>query len=124
MNPFRIDYQNPAATTAFTDRRTGRRYDIPLKLRWKVSRRKRLLEAGTGTTVDLSSCGILFETDQKMPEDGLVELSISWPALLHDSLPMQLIVVGRIVRVSGNLVAIDIAQHEFRTARAAFSGKS
>ncbi len=120
MNPLRIDCQNPVTPTAFIDRRAGRRYDIPLKLRWKISRRKRLLETGTGTTVDLSSRGVLFESDQEIPPDGVVELSISWPVLLHDSLPMQLIVVGHIVRVSGYRVAIDIAQHEFRTARAVF----
>ncbi len=121
MNSFRTDCDNPVTPIVSIDRRAGRRYGIPLKLRWKISRRKRLLETGTGTTLDLSSGGVLFESDQQIPADsGVVELAISWPVLLHDSLPMQLIVVGRIVRVSGYRVAIDIAQHEFRTARAVF----
>jgi hypothetical protein len=45
-----------------------------------------------------------------------VELSISWPALLHNVAPMQLVVSGRIVRVNGTLAAIHVVQHEFRTA--------
>jgi c-di-GMP-binding flagellar brake protein YcgR len=98
------------------ERRASRRYEIPLRLRWKVLRRKRLLETGTGTTVDLSSTGILFETDTKLPLDGAVELSIAWPILLDGSLAMQLVVAGRIARVTGRKVAIAITQYEFRTA--------
>jgi hypothetical protein len=98
------------------ERRASRRYEIPLRLRWKVLRRKRLLETGTGTTVDLSSTGIHFETDTKLPLDGAVELSIAWPILLDGSLAMQLVVAGRIARVAGRKVAIAITQYEFRTA--------
>jgi PilZ domain len=119
MNSMRASVENLVTPAISGDRRTGRRYEVPLKLRWKVSRRKRLVECGTGTTIDLSSNGVLFESDQQMPVDGSVELSISWPALLNDSLPMQLIVMGRVARVSGQRVAIQFGQHEFRTARAA-----
>jgi hypothetical protein len=98
------------------ERRASRRYEMPLRLRWKVLRRKRLLETGTGTTVDLSSTGILFDTDTKLPLDGAVELSIAWPILLDGCLPMQLVVGGRIARLTGRKVAIAITQYEFRTA--------
>lgn len=123
MNPYPAGIEEPQAVTRTRDRRTGRRYEVSLKLRWKVSRRKRLLEAGTGITVDLSSSGVLFEADRTLPIDGFVELSISWPVLLNNSLPMLLIVSGRIVRLSGNRVAIQILQHEFRTAGSAASAK-
>lgn len=123
MNPFPAGIEEPELVTRTRDRRTGRRYEVSLKLRWKVSRRKRLLEAGTGTTVDLSSRGVLFEPDRQMPTDGCVELAISWPVLLNNSLPMLLIVFGRIVRLSGGRVAIQILQHEFRTAGSAASVK-
>jgi c-di-GMP-binding flagellar brake protein YcgR len=119
MNPFESNFVSPAEQTFARDRRASRRYEISLKLRWKVLRRKRLLETGTGTTLDFSSAGILFRTDTKLPLDGTLELSIAWPILLHDALPMQLTVAGRIVRVSGRDVAIAITQYEFRTAGAA-----
>jgi len=99
------------------DRRSDRRYDIALDLRWKVIRRRRVLDAGTGTTCDLSSGGILFETDRQLPTGLNVELSISWPVLLHNVAPLQLVVTGRIVRASGRRTAIRMMQHEFRTAK-------
>jgi hypothetical protein len=45
-----------------------------------------------------------------------VELSISWPVLLHNVAPMQLVATGKIVRCDGRQVAIQTVQHEFRTA--------
>jgi hypothetical protein len=99
------------------DRRSDRRYDIALDLRWKVIRRRRVLDAGTGTTLDLSSGGILFETDRQLPTGLNVELSISWPVLLHNVAPLQLVVTGRIVRAAGRRTAVRMMQHEFRTAK-------
>jgi hypothetical protein len=50
-----------------------------------------------------------------LPEGFNVELAISWPALLHNITPMQLVVQGRIVRSEGGKIAIRMIQHEFRT---------
>jgi hypothetical protein len=98
------------------DRRHDRRYGINLDLRWKLIRRRRVLESGVGRTVDLSSGGILFDPGRQLPVGLNVELAISWPVLLRNVAPMQLIVSGRIVRVSQNLTAVAMTQHEFRTA--------
>lgn len=119
MNPFEAYSVSPAEQALARERRASRRYEIPLRLRWRVLRRRRVLEAGTGTIVDMSSSGVLFQTDTKLPLDGTVELWIAWPALLHNTLPMQLMVAGRITRASGCEIAIAIAQYEFRTAGAA-----
>jgi hypothetical protein len=124
MTPLEATFVSSAGHPLARERRASRRYEIPLRLRWKVLRRKRLLETGTGTTVNLSSTGILFETDTKLPIDGAVELSIAWPILLDGSLPMQLTVAGRITRITGHKVAIAINQYEFRTAGVASANKS
>ena len=100
----------------YGDRRFDRRYEIALQLRWKLVRRRKVLESGTGTTVDLSSGGIMFEAGRQLPVGLNVELSIAWPALLHNVAPMQLAVAGRIVRTQGSRTAIHMTQHEFRTA--------
>jgi hypothetical protein len=97
------------------DRRSDRRYELKLELRWKLIRRQRLLDSGTGSSVDLSSGGILFDAGRPLPPGLNVELSISWPVLLHNTAPLQLIVSGRIMRAAGTCVAIQMAQHEFRT---------
>jgi c-di-GMP-binding flagellar brake protein YcgR len=97
------------------DRRRDRRYGIHLDLRWKLIRRRRVLETGVGQTVDLSSGGILFVSGHTLPVGLNVELAITWPVLLRNEAPMQLIVAGRIVRTSPNGTAVEMVQHEFRT---------
>jgi hypothetical protein len=97
------------------DRRTDRRYKIQLDLRWKLIRRRRVLDNGVGQTVDFSSGGVLFDAGRPLPVGLNVELAITWPVLLHDQAPLQLIVSGRIVRCTANRMAIEMAQHEFRT---------
>jgi hypothetical protein len=97
------------------DRRADRRYPIELTLKYKLIRRKRILETGVGRTLDLSSGGIHFETDHPLPVGLNVELSIEWPVLLHNVAPMRLQASGRIVRAAGNRSAIETVQHEFRT---------
>jgi PilZ domain len=71
---------------------------------------------GTGTTVDLSTGGILFESDHKPAAPGLMELAIAWPAKPDHFPSMRLMVIGRVVRVAGTRVALRIRQHGFSTA--------
>jgi c-di-GMP-binding flagellar brake protein YcgR len=97
------------------ERRYDRRYDIELDVRWKLLRRRKVVDTGTGRTVDLSSGGILFEAGRALPPGLDVELSVSWPVLLHDVAPLQLVVTGRIVRSDERHVALRTIQHEFRT---------
>jgi len=98
------------------ERRGDRRYALQLELRWKLIRRRRVLDTGTGHTLDLSSSGILLNAGRHLPEGLNLELSVSWPVLLHNVAPLQLTVSGRIVRSEGSLAAIQMVQHEFRTA--------
>ena len=98
--------------------REDRRYDLGLELRWKLIRRRRVVDTGVGRTVDLSSGGVLFETGRELPEGFDVELSIQWPVRLDNEAPLQLVVLGRIVRAGGGWAAIRTVQHDFRTAGA------
>jgi hypothetical protein len=97
------------------ERRDDRRYPLLLDLRWKLVHRKRVLDTGEGSTIDLSSGGVRFESGRSLPEGFDVELAIFWPVLLHNVAPMQLVVQGRIVRSQGGQIAIRMVQHEFRT---------
>src|SRR3954471_23764732 len=96
-----VEKQNAkAADTIAGDRREDRRYGIHLEVKWKLIRRRRVLDTGTGKTLDLSSGGLLFEPGRHLPAGLNVELSIAWPVMLHDVAPLQLVVSGRIVRVN------------------------
>src|SRR6516162_6477338 len=97
------------------DRRQDRRYQLQLELKWTLIRRRRVLDTGTGHTLDVSSGGILFDAGRHLPEGLNVELAIAWPVLLHNVAPMQLVASGKIIRCSGRQVAIKTTQHEFRT---------
>jgi len=97
------------------DRRQDRRYQLHLELKWKLIRRRRVLDTGTGHTIDVSSGGFLFDAGRRLPEGLNVELAIAWPVLLHNVAPLQLVATGRIVRGNGHQVAIRTTQHEFRT---------
>jgi hypothetical protein len=98
------------------DRRRDKRYEINLEVRWKLIRRRRVLDAGMGRTIDFSSGGVLIDAGRPLPPGLNMELSIMWPVLLHNVAPLQLVVSGRIVRAKGMQVAIRMVQHEFRTA--------
>ena len=117
MNPLRTSRtgQPEPAQKIGGERRTDRRYDLALNVRWKLIRRRRVLDSGTGTTVDVSSGGILFETDRELPSGLNIELSVAWPVLLHNVAPLQLVVAGRVVRTTGRRVGVRMTQHEFRT---------
>jgi hypothetical protein len=114
-----LEQHSKTVDTIAGDRRDDRRYAIRLDLRWKLIRRKRILETGTGRTLDLSSGGILIESDRQLPVGLNVELSVAWPVMLHNVAPMQLVISGKIVRCNGHRVAIRMSQHEFRTAGSA-----
>jgi hypothetical protein len=106
---------NRAGTSA-AERRQDRRYEIQLDLHWKLIYRSRVLDTGTGRTIDLSNGGIHYEADRRFPAGLTVELSISWPAIVDELGPRQLVVSGKIVRSDGGRTAIRKRQHEFRRA--------
>jgi hypothetical protein len=109
------DKQTTEGDAIAGDRRADRRYELQLDVKWKLIRRRRVLDTGTGQTIDMSSGGVLFDAGRHLPEGLNVELSITWPVLLHNVAPMQLMASGRIVRANGKKIAIQTTAHEFRT---------
>jgi hypothetical protein len=100
------------------ERRHDKRFGMQLQLRWKLVHRRRTIDTGTGCTVDMSSRGLRFEAGREMPSGLNVELSISWPVLLLNVAPMQLLITGRILRSADGWAAIRTVTHEFRTLSA------
>src|SRR5260370_31650866 len=104
------------------EKRRGARYPLELTLRFRCLYRRKDVASGTGRTVDMSSNGLLFATDQYL-EPGLdVELAIHWPAQRHDQSTVQLVVLGRVVRMGDSVAAIRTIKFEFRTQGAAEYG--
>ena len=112
----RIESETPPEQS--TDHRAHGRYPISLALQYKLLRAGRVQQSGAGRTLNISSGGVLFETDDPLPERGLVEVAMKWPFLLHGTCGMKLIMRGRIVRsrANGRGTAIRAQFKEFRTA--------
>jgi hypothetical protein len=101
-----------------TDQRTRGRYPIALELQYKVLRGGRVEQTGTGRTRNISSGGVLFETDEQLPRRGRVELAMQWPFLLQGVCGLKLVMRGKIVR-SGEDSRVTAVQAEFREFRTA-----
>ena len=100
------------------DQRANGRYPIALEVHYKLLRGDRVIQVGCGRTLNISSGGVLFETDELLPPTGLVELAIQWPFLLRKVCSLKLVMRGRIVRrdYHTKATAVRAQSHEFRTA--------
>jgi hypothetical protein len=97
------------------DRRSSDRFPIEREVRYKMLDGKTVLHSGAGKTLDMSSSGVLFTTEQPLAAGNRLELSVNWPAQLDNSCPLKLVALGRVVRVDGGKAAIAIEKYEFRT---------
>ena len=100
------------------DQRANGRYPIALDVQYKLLRGDRVVSVGCGKTLNISSGGVLLETDRPLPPSGVVELAIQWPFLLRDVCSLKLVMRGRIVRrdYHSKATAVRAESHEFRTA--------
>jgi hypothetical protein len=95
------------------DRRNHRRYQIDLDLSFRDLAGK-LNYDGTGRIVNISSGGVLFVTTNPPPLSCSVELSVDWPCPGENGVSLSLRLIGRIVRASDGVVAVQTTRHEFR----------
>jgi hypothetical protein len=100
------------------DRRAADRFPIEREVRYKILNRKDADEVGSGKTINMSSNGVLFSTEQHLLPGKRLELSISWPAQLDSKISLKLVARGRVVRSEEGRAAIEIHQYEFRTQAA------
>src|SRR5712691_3926139 len=98
------------------DRRSSNRLPIERDVRYKVlGGKKSVKQVGTGKTLNMSSGGVLFTTESPLPEGARIELAVSWPAQLNNTLPLKLVALGRLVRTEDAQAAIAIERYEFKT---------
>jgi hypothetical protein len=99
-----------------SDRRGSERFPIVRDVRYKLPSIRREAEVGTGKTINMSSSGVLFSTqDHPMNAGKRLEVSVSWPFQLDQKCGLKLVVRGRVVRCKRTTVAIEIERYEFRT---------
>jgi hypothetical protein len=90
------------------------RFRLSLPLRYRTDD-----DAGRGEVLNISSSGVLFTTERPLELDAEVTLTVKWPVLLFDSVHLNLVVAGKIVRVEPGEAALQIQKYEFRTCNPA-----
>ena len=75
-----------------SDRRHSDRFPIEREVRFRVLNKRGGEETGDGKTLNISSSGVLFTSEQMLLPGRRLELSISWPVQLNDLVPLKLVV--------------------------------
>ena len=73
-----------------------------------------------GHILNIGSGGALFTINQPVMPGNAVELRIGWPALVHDSVHLNLVAKGTIVRVEQGRAAVRFTMRAFRTSSSEF----
>jgi len=77
-------------------------------------------DIGWGRILNISCAGALFTTERALQPNAEVELCVKWPVLLLNSVHLNLIAAGVIVRVEPGMAAMRIQRYEFRTCSPSF----
>jgi DNA-binding NarL/FixJ family response regulator len=100
------------------DRRTHARFPCRLAVSYQALEHPFLSGVATSETLNISSKGVLFATEEPLQPGQLLQVSVDWPARLEKQVPLKLVAEGRIVRYVNGLAAMRIDKYEFRTRRA------
>ena len=99
----------------YGERRASDRFEINQEVRYKILGSRGHSRTGVGKTLDISSSGILFTTEDCVAAGKRVQVSMDWPAKLNGSCRLKLVALGKVVRSDVGQVAVRIEKYEFRT---------
>jgi hypothetical protein len=111
-----VSSQSTDSSTGQNDRRSAERFPIARDVRYRILNKRGADEAGDGQTLNMSSSGLLFTSRHMLLPGRRLEVAVSWPAQLNNTCALKLVARGRVVRFEDGCVALEIQQHEFRTA--------
>jgi hypothetical protein len=112
-----LDHERTSTKLYLPELRSRMRYPIALNLRYYPPA-KRTPVSGVGTTVNLSSRGVLILARRhKVARGAALEVSMDWPIPVDGTTPLQLIVVGRVVRSNSNSFAVSFSAFDFQARK-------
>ena len=100
------------------DRRTNARFPCRLAVSYQTLEHPFISGEATSETLNISSKGLLFTSNDPLQPGQLVQVSVDWPARLENQVPLKLVAEGRIVRNMDGQTAMRIDKYEFRTRKA------
>ena len=108
-------FQDPSQPAG--ERRLVCRYPVRMELEYRLITGGETIGTGRGRTVNISSRGILFESEKALPQQMIIQLCVDWLGRPSSNVNVELHVAGWTVRQNGNLTAVAIDSHEFRMGR-------
>ena len=107
----RTTFSEDFGSFAWEDRRGRQRYPIQRSVRfWDP---KGVIRGGT--SVDVSSGGISFTTEDAPPLGQALTLALNWPARRRGGIPLALVVLGRVIRREADRAAMSFTRYELQT---------
>lgn len=97
------------------ERRQTNRFPLREDVTYRVLHSKQEAISGCGTTLNMSSDGILFTTEQMIPAGRTVELSMNWPVRLDGTCALKFVAIGRVVRSEEKQAVVRIERYQFKT---------
>jgi hypothetical protein len=97
------------------DRRNKSRFAVRREMRYKLVDGGKVIGSGSGCTLDISSKGAAFTTEERLKPGTAIEISVSWPTLLDGNCAIRLVAYGHVVRSTTGTAACNISKFEFRT---------
>jgi hypothetical protein len=95
--------------------RTSRRERYAINVQVDFELQGTPIEIGHGRLVNISTTGILIDTQRKTRPGVKARVAVPWPARLNGEVALVLHIRGETIRADGNLVAVRISRAEFRT---------
>jgi c-di-GMP-binding flagellar brake protein YcgR len=98
------------------ERRASKRFSIERTISYRVVGHGPVGASGSGTTVNMSSGGMLIATDRILSPGWRVEVEVAGPFQVDDRVLLKLVIMGRIVRSESGavtLAALKISRHPF-----------
>lgn len=96
------------------ERRLKRRYPLRMNVRY-CSMDKRRTRSGIGWIVNMSSGGVLIAAMDILAPGTPVRASLDWPIPLDETIPLQMVITGTVVRSDAFGFALELENYRFHT---------
>jgi len=104
------------ASSLPVDRRSKARYPLVLNVSYRTLCRGQNV-SGVGRTANMSSGGLLVDSQHEIDVGTKIEVHLEWPSQLDGVVPLQLVAVGIVARSEDGSFAVTLEKHRFRTMR-------
>jgi hypothetical protein len=97
------------------ERRSNNRFWMDLEMHYDTGESGEVGASGWGRVLNISSGGVLVDSDCTLTPGSKVRLKVAWPVPLNGVVPLTLDINGEVVRHNQRQFAVKIHAAQFRT---------